>query len=611
MAPALILRESKRHVEYHLLSAAIEPSVGENGNGKDGNTASLAWSASKQVPETDSQTEKTNIAKAAKLNTIGIFSKFRKLCQDLFLPIGYPKSVAEGYLEYQFYDSLQGLCSYLRGVVATSAVLSAAGVGDAEATAMSAAMTWAVRDGLGMIGGLLFSYVASPHFDAHVKEFRLLADVLNDVGLTLDMALPLVLTWFSSFSLPSSIISSPMGQRVSTLSLYMPSLYLLLTSTSTLCKVACGMAAGATKGNITDHFAISGNRADCQSKESTQETLVSLVGMCCGVWIAQILAGLEKIKKDDHDIGSCINVEVDGDRSGITDSCATNSNRAIVDVQFFSWSIFIILTIIHVWANYVGMKKIRLRTLNRERAKVALQSLIEDCGLCVLEYHKKNNNCCKANHNRGSSQSSRENSSKRLLLDKASSGILSPKSVSESLWKSMCGMVLQGKVHLGIHLEDLIRRSASSKRQNSTRKWSWGQWGCENYIIFMEEDNDGDQTNKNKTKIIHSIVVVMREGANDRDELKAFLHAHILEWSVQHQSEHRSSNLLTLLSRSYETIQSLFEPSSTNGTKSEQSPKGSIEFIDLYDILGEKGWDMTRLYLGFHPHRCEWEDVSD
>ena len=70
----------------------------------------------------------------------GISHKIKQLCKDLFFPIGYPNSVADGYLEYQFYDSLQGLCSYLRGVVSTSAVLSATGVGNAEATAMSAAM---------------------------------------------------------------------------------------------------------------------------------------------------------------------------------------------------------------------------------------------------------------------------------------------------------------------------------------------------------------------------------------------------------------------------------------------------------------------------------------
>lgn len=70
----------------------------------------------------------------------GIVHKSKQLLKALFLPIDYPSSVAEGYLEYQFYDSMQGLCSYLRGVVSTSAVLSAAGVGNAEATAMSAAM---------------------------------------------------------------------------------------------------------------------------------------------------------------------------------------------------------------------------------------------------------------------------------------------------------------------------------------------------------------------------------------------------------------------------------------------------------------------------------------
>ena len=63
-----------------------------------------------------------------------LFKKLQQVGRDLFLPVGYPNSVAAGYLEYQFYDSLQGLCTYLRGVVSTSAVLSAAGVGDAEAT---------------------------------------------------------------------------------------------------------------------------------------------------------------------------------------------------------------------------------------------------------------------------------------------------------------------------------------------------------------------------------------------------------------------------------------------------------------------------------------------
>lgn len=95
-----------------------------------------------------------------------------KVLSDLFLPIGYPHSVDKSYLPYQMYDGLQGLCSYWRGVVSTKAVLEASGVGNSDATAFSAAITWALRDGSGMIGGLVFSYVCSSYFDTHVKVSR-------------------------------------------------------------------------------------------------------------------------------------------------------------------------------------------------------------------------------------------------------------------------------------------------------------------------------------------------------------------------------------------------------------------------------------------------------
>lgn len=94
---------------------------------------------------------------------------FTKVWSDLFLPIGYPHSVDPSYLPYQLYDGLQGLCSYWRGVVSTKAVLEASGVGNSNATAFGAAITWALRDGSGMIGGLLFSYICSSYFDTHVK----------------------------------------------------------------------------------------------------------------------------------------------------------------------------------------------------------------------------------------------------------------------------------------------------------------------------------------------------------------------------------------------------------------------------------------------------------
>ena len=222
----------------------------------------------------------------------------------------------------------------------------------------------------------------------------------------------------------------------------------------------------------------------------------------------------------------------------------------VADVQFISWTIFVILTLVHVWANFVGMQMLRLRTLNRERAKVALQSLVEVCGLWVLENQNKNNDDhCTVNHNESISQkaktpTSQANTSKKLVIDKVGSRLLSPKSVSESLWKSMCGMALSGNVHLGIRLTDLVLRSSPSKRKNTTYKSSWGQWDGENYMIFI----DRDQRNENK-KSNMQVIVMLRVGANERDGLKAFLHAHILEWLMQHESHYHSTKLPKLLSR--------------------------------------------------------------
>eukprot|EP00934_Nitzschia_sp_Nitz4_P002783 Nitzschia sp. Nitz4//scaffold350_size17454//556//2049//NITZ4_008815-RA/size17454-augustus-gene-0.22-mRNA-1//1//CDS//3329548859//2773//frame0 len=239
-----------------------------------------------------------------------IWNRVTTVFVDLFLPLGYPQSVHESYLPYQLYDGLQGLCSYWRGVVATRAVLEAAGVGDAQATAASAALQWALRDGTGMLAGLVFSYVASRYFDTHVKEYRLFADVINDVALTMDMLAP----YFS-------------GDWT---------LYIL--SLSTICKTMCGMSAGATKGRITQHFARHGNMADLSAKESTQETLVSLLGMIGGVWVAKMLQHMP---------------------------------------YSITWILFGFLTLVHVWANYKAVKLLRLETLNPQRTRDIFQRLLD------------------------------------------------------------------------------------------------------------------------------------------------------------------------------------------------------------------------------------------
>lgn len=181
-----------------------------------------------------------------------------------FLPAGYPHSVKSEYLTYQFWDSVQCISSSIRSVLGTRSMLAGVGVGSVEANALSAAVTWVFRDGFGMFGSLVFAYYYSNAFEIYIKEFRYLADVLNNIGLTLDL-----------------------------LSSHFPLYYFIIISCSTVCKSLCGLIAGATKARISAHFASPGNLADVTAKESTQETAVSLIGLILGIVVAKLLG--------DHD----------------------------------------------------------------------------------------------------------------------------------------------------------------------------------------------------------------------------------------------------------------------------------------------------------------------
>lgn len=87
-------------------------------------------------------------------NFRGVLNFFR----ELILPNGYPESVSDDYLEYQIWDTMQAFCSTIIGAFKTRAVLKGVGVGDSTANAVSAAITWILRDGIGMFGRIIFAW---------------------------------------------------------------------------------------------------------------------------------------------------------------------------------------------------------------------------------------------------------------------------------------------------------------------------------------------------------------------------------------------------------------------------------------------------------------------
>ena len=108
--------------------------------------------------------------------------------ESTFLPSNMPPA----YYQFQLFDTLQGLSSYLRNIITTSAVLQSIGVGSDAASPLAAALQWSLKDGAGLLTSLAFSHALAEEFNGFALQFRLFADVINDVGMTLDMFLPLV-----------------------------------------------------------------------------------------------------------------------------------------------------------------------------------------------------------------------------------------------------------------------------------------------------------------------------------------------------------------------------------------------------------------------------------
>ncbi|KAM5197818.1 RUS family member 1 isoform 3-T3 [Hipposideros larvatus] len=168
----------------------------------------------------------------------------------VFLPQGFPESVSPDYLPYQLWDSVQAFASSLSGSLATHAVLLGIGVGNAQASVSAATATWLVKDSTGMLGRIVFAWWKGSKLDCNAKQWRLFADVLNDVAMFLE-------------------IMAPMH----------PICFIVTICISNLAKCIVSVAGGATRAALTMHQARRNNMADVSAKDSSQETLVNLAGL--------------------------------------------------------------------------------------------------------------------------------------------------------------------------------------------------------------------------------------------------------------------------------------------------------------------------------------------
>ncbi|GAX79172.1 hypothetical protein CEUSTIGMA_g6612.t1 [Chlamydomonas eustigma] len=146
-------------------------------------------------------------------------------------------------------------------MLSSQAVLTGIGVGKEAATAYGAVFMFAVRDLTGMLGGLVFAHMQGSGFDSCAKQWRLFADIMNNVGMALDLASPLF-----------------------------PDLFLCLTCLGSISRAITWVAGSATRAALTQHFALNSNAADIAAKEQSQETAVTAIGMTLGILLTRMCA---------------------------------------------------------------------------------------------------------------------------------------------------------------------------------------------------------------------------------------------------------------------------------------------------------------------------------
>jgi hypothetical protein len=116
------------------------------------------------------------------------------------------------------------------------------------------------------------------------------------------------------------------------------------------CRSICGVAGGASKAVLSSHFATRDNIGELNAKDGSQETVVNLIGM----WVGGFVVG-----------------RIEG-------TAAT-----------WGWLLFLLAG--HLWANFMAVASIRLRTLNQRRASMVVDRVMQGttCDVNVVGKEEK------------------------------------------------------------------------------------------------------------------------------------------------------------------------------------------------------------------------------
>lgn len=121
--------------------------------------------------------------------------------------------------------------------------------------------------------------------------------------------------------------------------------FLLMSCLSNLSRAIVGVAGGSTRAALTQHQAIAQNMGDVSAKDGSQETLVNLLALIVNLFL------LHSVKND----------------------------RTLV------WTLYFVLTFVHLYANYRAIRSLKLRTFNWNRFVLLSTEFFRSKQICSIE----------------------------------------------------------------------------------------------------------------------------------------------------------------------------------------------------------------------------------
>ncbi|KAJ5321142.1 hypothetical protein N7476_004144 [Penicillium atrosanguineum] len=346
------------------------------------------------------------------------------------------------------------------------------GVGDANASPSSALLLHILQDSSGRVATILFAHRVGTALEPECKTYRLAADVFNDIAMIMDCLSPMV---------PAGVM------RVSIL------------STAGVLRALCGVAGGSSKASLSAHFAKWGNLAELNAKDSSQETVISLIGMLVGSVVVSYVTGFKA-----------------------------------------TWAALLILLAAHLSLNYAAVRAVQMTSLNRQRANIIFSTLLESDSAIDLESLRAGD------------------LSPKPKKDNARWIILTPAQVSQQErifhrsgalhWTTPTQTYSLGTAEIGIPLSSFFKHGQTTRtsKTNIPMRDLATLFTHESYILYLHP-----------TKPKSHASILLKSNCTVHTQLKAWMHA-LLALRVLSTSPSSSIEILPVLTTTLSTVNTRF-----------------------------------------------------